>query len=160
MPEWSNGPHSKCGVRATVPGVRIPLFPQRAKCHENLCKFAEVFFVYASDLGVYSLSRLCRQKNSIRVRGTLLFARALAASDKGWASVARQSLSPRLYPPALANTFAEREGFACGNPRVLYPPPSPRLGGGCVLGLQPRQSGDNAPSGTFVLPDNLLIKEK
>ena len=28
MPEWSNGPHSKCGVRATVPGVRIPLSPQ------------------------------------------------------------------------------------------------------------------------------------
>ena len=31
VPEWSIGPHSKCGVRATVPGVRIPLFPpQRA----------------------------------------------------------------------------------------------------------------------------------
>lgn len=28
MPEWSNGPHSKCGERVTVPGVRIPLFPQ------------------------------------------------------------------------------------------------------------------------------------
>ena len=28
MPEWSNGPHSKCGERATVPGVRIPLSPQ------------------------------------------------------------------------------------------------------------------------------------
>ena len=27
MPEWSIGPHSKCGVRVTVPGVRIPLFP-------------------------------------------------------------------------------------------------------------------------------------
>lgn len=27
MPERSIGPHSKCGVRATVPGVRIPLFP-------------------------------------------------------------------------------------------------------------------------------------
>lgn len=27
MPEWSIGPHSKCGVRATVPGVRIPLSP-------------------------------------------------------------------------------------------------------------------------------------
>ena len=27
MPEWSNGPHSKCGERATVPGVRIPLSP-------------------------------------------------------------------------------------------------------------------------------------
>ena len=29
MPEWSNGPHSKCGVRVTVPGVRIPLFPPK-----------------------------------------------------------------------------------------------------------------------------------
>jgi hypothetical protein len=29
MPEWSIGPHSKCGVRVTVPGVRIPLFPQQ-----------------------------------------------------------------------------------------------------------------------------------
>ncbi len=27
MPEWSIGPHSKCGVRVTVPGVRIPLSP-------------------------------------------------------------------------------------------------------------------------------------
>ena len=27
MSDWSNEPHSKCGVRATVPGVRIPLFP-------------------------------------------------------------------------------------------------------------------------------------
>ncbi len=27
MPEWSNGPHSKCGVLATVPGVRIPPSP-------------------------------------------------------------------------------------------------------------------------------------
>ena len=29
MPEWSIGPHSKCGVRVTVPGVRIPLSPLR-----------------------------------------------------------------------------------------------------------------------------------
>ena len=29
MPEWSIGPHSKCGERATVPGVRIPLSPRR-----------------------------------------------------------------------------------------------------------------------------------
>ncbi len=27
MPEWSNGPHSKCGERVTVPRVRIPIFP-------------------------------------------------------------------------------------------------------------------------------------
>ena len=38
MPEWSIGPHSKCGVRATVPGVRIPLFPpQRAVTYH--CSF-------------------------------------------------------------------------------------------------------------------------
>ena len=29
LPEWSIGPHSKCGVRVTVPGVRIPHFPQQ-----------------------------------------------------------------------------------------------------------------------------------
>lgn len=28
MPEWSIGPHSKCGERATVPRVRIPVFPR------------------------------------------------------------------------------------------------------------------------------------
>ena len=27
MPEWSIGPHSKCGERVTVPRVRIPVFP-------------------------------------------------------------------------------------------------------------------------------------
>ena len=27
MPEWSIGPHSKCGERATVPRVRIPVSP-------------------------------------------------------------------------------------------------------------------------------------
>ena len=27
LPEWSNGPHSKCGDRVTDPGVRIPHFP-------------------------------------------------------------------------------------------------------------------------------------
>ncbi len=29
MPEWSIGPHSKCGERVTVPRVRIPVFPQK-----------------------------------------------------------------------------------------------------------------------------------
>lgn len=31
MAERSNAPHSKCGVRVTVPGVRIPLFPLRIR---------------------------------------------------------------------------------------------------------------------------------
>ena len=29
MPEWSIGPHSKCGERVTVPRVRIPVSPQQ-----------------------------------------------------------------------------------------------------------------------------------
>ena len=31
MPEWSNGPHSKCGERVTAPWVRIPVSPLNAK---------------------------------------------------------------------------------------------------------------------------------
>ncbi len=38
MPEWSIGPHSKCGVRATVPGVRIPLSPQTSLNTKQLQK--------------------------------------------------------------------------------------------------------------------------
>lgn len=38
MPEWSIGPHSKCGVRATVPGVRIPLSPQKRLITNQLQK--------------------------------------------------------------------------------------------------------------------------
>ena len=45
MPEWSNGPHSKCGVRATVPGVRIPLFPPRREIFDRRLLMAVVFFV-------------------------------------------------------------------------------------------------------------------
>ena len=31
MPEWSIGPHSKCGERATVPRVRIPVSPRETQ---------------------------------------------------------------------------------------------------------------------------------
>ena len=41
VPEWSIGPHSKCGVRATVPGVRIPPFPPQGAVYD--CSF--LFFV-------------------------------------------------------------------------------------------------------------------
>ena len=35
MAEWSNALHSKCSVRVTVPGVRIPLFPLRTRNHKR-----------------------------------------------------------------------------------------------------------------------------
>ncbi len=39
MPEWSNGPHSKCGERVTVPRVRIPVFPRNAIRPKGTCSF-------------------------------------------------------------------------------------------------------------------------
>ena len=45
MPEWTNGPHSKCGVRVTVPGVRIPLFPLEKKIGWDLV-LADSFYFF------------------------------------------------------------------------------------------------------------------
>ena len=42
LPEWSIGPHSKCGVRVTVPGVRIPHFPQQK---EYFFRYSFLFFL-------------------------------------------------------------------------------------------------------------------
>ena len=50
MPEWSIGPPSKCGVRATVPGVRIPLSPQgtHVKATKNPVNHAFTgFFIFS-----------------------------------------------------------------------------------------------------------------
>ena len=43
MPEWSNGTVSKTVVRATVPRVRIPLFPPSVA--EALAKATSLFVV-------------------------------------------------------------------------------------------------------------------
>lgn len=43
MTEWPIVPDSKSGVRATVPGVQIPLSP-RFKFHTNPC---EIFFAHS-----------------------------------------------------------------------------------------------------------------
>ena len=49
MPEWSIGPHSKCGVRATVPGVRIPLSPQTTGWSAGLKHSFATFFIFGVD---------------------------------------------------------------------------------------------------------------
>src|SRR5947209_8991782 len=41
--EWSKAPHSKCGVRATVPWVRIPPSPPPSQSLESLSLFAGEF---------------------------------------------------------------------------------------------------------------------
>ena len=40
MPEWSNGPHSKCGVLLRVPWVRIPVSPLLGS-HPGVLRFAQ-----------------------------------------------------------------------------------------------------------------------
>ena len=37
VPEWSNGPHSKCGVPSQVPRVQIPASPP---CTKNVLIYA------------------------------------------------------------------------------------------------------------------------
>ena len=46
MPEWSIGPHSKCGVRATVPGVRIPPSPQMTGRSVGFKRMFATFFYF------------------------------------------------------------------------------------------------------------------
>ena len=53
MPEWSNGPHSKCGERVTVPGVRIPLFPLHLK-QEISQPVSCFFYSHVLTLGKYN----------------------------------------------------------------------------------------------------------
>lgn len=52
MPEWSIGPHSKCGVRATVPGVRIPLSPPNEAEYQLTTPTTPNFTLYVR-LGVF-----------------------------------------------------------------------------------------------------------
>ena len=52
MPEWSIGPHSKCGERATVPGVRIPLSPQKAN-EAKRCRAFDTFRFSVVSLQIY-----------------------------------------------------------------------------------------------------------
>lgn len=59
MPEWSNGPHSKCGERVTAPWVRIPVSPH---CDENQFIMYTIdkliLFFIADNLGVSLLQVL------------------------------------------------------------------------------------------------------
>ena len=54
MPEWSIGPHSKCGERVTVPRVRISVFPpyMRRGCTVHVVRTASSLYY---DTGLLSL---------------------------------------------------------------------------------------------------------
>lgn len=44
MPEWSNGPHSKCGIRVTVSRVRIPVSPHKQAQRLDQSSLLRFFF--------------------------------------------------------------------------------------------------------------------
>ena len=73
MPEWSIGPHSKCGERATVPRVRIPLFPpfMRMQSRRHLSRlflFCDYGRVQAPTIITKQISlRLCSASHSTKV---------------------------------------------------------------------------------------------
>lgn len=53
MPEWSNGPDSKSGVRASEPGVRIPLSPHSLR---DLIYYGEVEKLWEVVISATSIS--------------------------------------------------------------------------------------------------------
>ena len=86
MPEWSIGPHSKCGERVTVPRVRIPVSPQpgqpAAQAAGCIC------FPAASLLARRGETNTA---DGLRPSGCLSVASAPAASGKGMRSVSEHN---------------------------------------------------------------------
>ena len=58
MPEWSIGPHSKCGVRATVPGVRIRALSAINAENQQIVKQAPNFTPKSVKLGAFVLFKI------------------------------------------------------------------------------------------------------
>ena len=93
MPEWSIGPHSKCGERVTVPRVRIPVSPQPG---QPAAQAAGCICFPAASL----LAR--REKTNtadgLRPSGCQSVASAPAASGKGMRSVSEHNPSLSAIP--------------------------------------------------------------
>lgn len=53
MPEWSNGPHSKCGERVTAPWVRIPVSPLKPKTLGSQIKTSPVKSTFYGTFSIY-----------------------------------------------------------------------------------------------------------
>ena len=58
MPEWSNGPHSKCGERVTVPGVRIPLSPRQEKILPRVVILSQPFYIEIASANSFAAPKL------------------------------------------------------------------------------------------------------
>ena len=76
MPEWSIGPHSKCGERATVPRVRIPVSPQNVPNPLNIRNLEDFYLKNGTKPGhsfssLYdALTELCKEKKMMFFKPT------------------------------------------------------------------------------------------
>ena len=121
MPEWSIGPHSKCGERVTVPRVRIPVSPQpgqpAAQAAGCIC------FPTASLLARRGETNTA---DGLRPSGCQSVASAPAASGKGMRSVSEHnpSLSAISLPQACLHGGCEhtdrpRSASRCSGDRAF-----------------------------------------
>ena len=70
MPEWSNGPHSKCGIRVTVSRVRIPVSPQNPPTDRQPAHYQQAVLVIIQ-VCYWMLSGLSRKFRLSRIVGSV-----------------------------------------------------------------------------------------
>lgn len=71
MPEWSNGPHSKCGIRVTVSRVRIPVSPQNLPTDRQPAHYQQAVLVIIQ-VCYWMLSGLSRKFRLSRIVGSVV----------------------------------------------------------------------------------------
>ena len=112
MPEWSIGPHSKCGERATVPRVRIPVSPPKCRKSSRTCSSC---FFHALWLCPAAGGQGCRSEatKSRRDMDEPFLARALRqAGGQGCRSEATKSRRD-MDGPFLARALRQAGGQGC-----------------------------------------------
>ena len=123
VPEWSIGPHSKCGVRATVPGVRIPPSPLKSghpsgRINTKSCKF--------NDLQDFFYS--CQAPKSKKTRYTasqLLTVHSTPASASSFRRSGRSTV--RFAPTGPSAPSPEASPTTSTFPKPLSQPPRPEF---------------------------------
>ena len=73
MPEWSNGPHSKCGVPGTVPRVRIPISPPHKHSAQTGCfVLTEEQRLLIKTFEIFEILRYAKSSNMKMLRFSLI----------------------------------------------------------------------------------------
>ncbi len=110
--EWLKAPHSKCGIRATVSGVRIPPSPpsSRRKPRQRPQR-RQIFSLFQRGLaGPSEPQRLARGRNAVSERLWSLTERTSPLPVRSRKAYPFQSLD-RCWPPTRFQRFRRRAGL-------------------------------------------------